>query len=102
MTNDSLEWLHSPHFQITDLVFSPMILMMVLPLILMIILPKMMNDPETKKEMESMSLNKLSGDMPEFSEVLTSFFAGGSKPTPRKEDKPKSIATKQTKKQRNF
>ena len=31
-----------------------MILMMVLPLLLITVLPKMMNDPETKREMEQM------------------------------------------------
>lgn len=76
-----------------------MILMMVLPLILMVLLPKMMNDPETKKEMESMNLNKLSQDLPEVSEFITSWFT--PKAPVRKEEKPKSISAKQTKKQRN-
>lgn len=78
-----------------------MILMMVLPLILMVILPRMMNDPETKKEMENMNLNKISSEMPEISEMITSFFTGGAKPPAKKEDKPKSISSKQSKKQRN-
>ena len=34
--------------------FFQMILMMVLPLLLITVLPKMMNDPETKREMEQM------------------------------------------------
>ena len=34
--------------------FYQMILMMVLPLLLITVLPKMMNDPETKREMEQM------------------------------------------------
>lgn len=75
-----------------------MILMMVLPLILMVILPRMMNDPETKKEMESMNLNKISSEMPEISEMITSFFSG--KPM-KKDDKPKPSSSKLTKKQRN-
>ena len=33
---------------------NPMVLMMVLPLLLITVLPKMMNDPETKREMEQM------------------------------------------------
>lgn len=74
-----------------------MILMMVLPLILLIILPRMMNDPETKKEMENMNLNKISGEMPEISEMITSFFTG-SKPPPKKEDKPRPISSKVSKK----
>ncbi|XP_034233980.1 ER membrane protein complex subunit 7 [Thrips palmi] len=62
----------------TDFLYSPMVLMMVLPLVIIMILPKVMNDPETRKEMEH--LNSLTRyDMPEMSEVLTSFF-GGEKP----------------------
>jgi len=53
-----------------------MVLMMVLPLILIVILPKMMSDPETRREMEQVQLPKY--EMPEMSEMLTSFFGGGS------------------------
>lgn len=74
-----------------------MILMMVVPLILMLILPRMMNDPETKKEMENLNINKLSGDMPEISEMITSFFTG-AKPPPKKDDKPKALTSKAAKK----
>lgn len=84
-------------FQITDFLFSPMILMMVLPLILLIILPRMMNDPETKKEMENMNLNKISGEMPEISEMITSFFTG-SKPPPKKDEKLRPTTSKVSKK----
>lgn len=83
--------------QITDFLFSPMILMMVLPVILLIILPRMMNDPETKKEMENMNLNKISSEMPEISEMITSFFTG-SKPPPKKDDKPRPTTSKVSKK----
>lgn len=82
--------------QVTDFLFSPMILMMVLPLILLFILPRMMNDPETKKEMESMNLNKISSEMPEISEMITSFFTG-AKPSKR-DEKNKPSTTKQLKK----
>lgn len=75
--------------------------MMVLPLILMVLLPRMMNDPETKKEMESMNLNKISSELPEISEMITSLFTGGSSKPARREDKPKPISSKQSKKQRN-
>ncbi|KAF4528571.1 hypothetical protein B566_EDAN015718 [Ephemera danica] len=61
----------------TDLLFSPMVLMMVLPLLLIMVLPKMMSDPETRQEMEQLNtMGKY--NMPEMSEVLTSFFSGGS------------------------
>ena len=41
-------------WKVTDMLMNPMVLMMVLPLLLITVLPKMMNDPETKKEMEQM------------------------------------------------
>ena len=44
-------------WKITDMLMNPMILMMVLPLLLITVLPKMMNDPETKREMEQMQAN---------------------------------------------
>jgi len=46
--------------------------MMFLPLVLIFILPKMMNDPETRKEMENIQLPKY--EMPEMSQVLTNLF----------------------------
>lgn len=60
-------------WKITDFLFSPMVLMMVLPLLLMLVLPKMMNDPETRKEMENLNLNKMARDMPDVSEIITSY-----------------------------
>jgi len=71
-------------WRITDVLLSPMVLMMVLPLILIVILPKMMSDPETRREMEQVSLPKY--EMPEMSEMLTSFFGGGSASGKSKED----------------
>lgn len=64
-------------WKITDFLFNPMILMMVLPLLLIMVLPKMMNDPETKKEMEQLSSFTKMSDMPEMSEVITSFLNRG-------------------------
>lgn len=62
-------------WRITDFLFNPMVLMMVLPLFLIMILPKMMNDPETKKDLEQIGgLTKF--DMPEVSDMVTNFFAG--------------------------
>lgn len=61
-------------WRMTDFLFNPMILMMVLPLLLIMVLPKMMNDPDTKKEMEQLSsLTKF--EMPEMSEFVTNWFA---------------------------
>ncbi|XP_001605162.1 ER membrane protein complex subunit 7 homolog [Nasonia vitripennis] len=65
-------------WRVTDFLFNPMVLMMILPLVLVMILPKIMNDPETKKEMEQLN-NLTSYNMPEMSEVITSFFSGGEK-----------------------
>uniref|UniRef100_A0A182J0X8 ER membrane protein complex subunit 7 beta-sandwich domain-containing protein n=1 Tax=Anopheles atroparvus TaxID=41427 RepID=A0A182J0X8_ANOAO len=65
-------------WKITDFLFNPMVLMMILPLGIMLILPKIMSDPETKKEMENLNLSKMTTEMPEFSEMITSFFTGGA------------------------
>jgi hypothetical protein len=44
-------------WKVTDMLMNPMVLMMLLPLLLITVLPKMMNDPETKREMEQMQQN---------------------------------------------
>uniref|UniRef100_A0A0N4ZG65 DUF2012 domain-containing protein n=1 Tax=Parastrongyloides trichosuri TaxID=131310 RepID=A0A0N4ZG65_PARTI len=65
-------------FKITDVLFSPMVLMLVLPMALMYIMPKIVDkDPELKKEMENMQMPQV--DMPDMSEMLSSWF-GGEKP----------------------
>ncbi|KAH3843026.1 ER membrane protein complex subunit 7-like [Dreissena polymorpha] len=75
-------------WKITDFLFNPMFLTMVLPLVLVMILPKMMNaaDPEAQKEMQSQmkALNDRSS-MPDFSETLTSWLGGGSNKKNRKD-----------------
>ncbi|XP_034936997.1 ER membrane protein complex subunit 7 [Chelonus insularis] len=76
-------------WRVTDFLFNPMILMMVLPLILIMALPKIMNDPETRKEMEQ--FNSLTNyNMPEMSELITTYLSG--------EDKQKSKIVKASKK----
>ncbi|XP_061394365.1 ER membrane protein complex subunit 7 homolog [Musca vetustissima] len=84
-------------WKITDFLFSPMVLMMVVPLLLMWVLPKMINDPETKKELENMQFPKMNNEMPEISEMITSLFTGNPPKQLEKEKKPSS-GTKQTKK----
>lgn len=79
-------------WKITDFLFNPMILMMLLPVLLLLLIPKIMSDPETKKEMEQLNLLK-PNEMPEISEVITSFFSPKA-PKPAPQQKP----TKQTKK----
>lgn len=66
-------------------------------MLLMWVLPKMINDPETKKELENMQFPKMNNDMPEISEMITSLFTGNPPKQPEKEKKPSSSA-KQTKK----
>ncbi|BFG04853.1 ER membrane protein complex subunit 7 homolog [Drosophila madeirensis] len=85
-------------WKITDFMFSPMVLMMVLPLLLMLVLPKMINDPETKKEIDNLQFPKMTNDMPEISEMLTSLLTG-KQPEP-KEKKPLP-ASRQTKKRKD-
>ncbi|XP_036332125.1 ER membrane protein complex subunit 7 homolog [Rhagoletis pomonella] len=81
-------------WKITDFLFSPMVLMMVLPLLVMLVLPKMINDPETKKEIENIQFPKVSNEMPEISEMITSFFSGAKPPEKEK----KTVSSKQNKK----
>ncbi|CAD5121968.1 DgyrCDS10424 [Dimorphilus gyrociliatus] len=79
----------APYFQqrekwsVSDLLFNPMVLMMVLPLLMVMVLPKLMNaqDPETQKEMQS-QMNMLTAPKSNFdlSETLTGFFGGNAKP----------------------
>lgn len=45
--------------QVTDFLFSPMVLMMALPLLLLLVLPMFMNDADTKKDMENLNLVRI-------------------------------------------
>lgn len=74
-----------------------MVLMMILPLLLMLVLPKMMSDPEAKKEMENLNLSKMTNEMPEISEMITSFFSGGQSNANKEKEKQK-LPAKQSKK----
>ncbi|CAG9795490.1 unnamed protein product [Diatraea saccharalis] len=65
-------------WRLTDFLFNPMVIMMVLPLLLIMILPKMMNDPDTKEELKQISNLAKMSEMPEMSEMFTSLFSGGS------------------------
>jgi len=81
-------------WKITDVLFNPMVMMMVLPLLLVTLLPKMMQDPDTKKEMEEMQAKmNVQNNMPEVSELLTNLLGGGggapaAKPKKRVEGRP--------------
>ncbi|XP_074595006.1 ER membrane protein complex subunit 7 [Brevipalpus obovatus] len=65
-------------WRITDFLFNPMVLMMVLPLFLIMVLPKMMNaaDAETQREMQNIQMPKY--DVPDLSEMMTNWFPGGA------------------------
>jgi len=76
-------------WKVTDFLFNSMVLTMVLPLLAILVLPKLMNDPETKKEMEQ--LTNLKHDMPEMSEMITSFFNRNSPTAEKQKEKNKAI-----------
>lgn len=72
-------------WKITDVLFNPMIMMMVMPLLLVAVLPKMMQDPETKKEMEEMQAKmNVQNQLPDMSEMLTSLWGGAPQQTKKK------------------
>lgn len=80
-------------WKVTDMLFNPMVLMMVLPLLLLLVLPKLINsqDPETQKEMQSsMNMFNQSKDLPDISDWFAKNFSSGSrkkttsKPAPKK------------------
>jgi len=69
-------------WKVTDVLFNPMLMMMVMPLLLITVLPKMMQDPDTKKEMEEMQAKMSVNNVPEMSEMITNLFGGA--PAPKK------------------
>uniref|UniRef100_A0A2M4AKI0 Putative actin binding protein n=1 Tax=Anopheles triannulatus TaxID=58253 RepID=A0A2M4AKI0_9DIPT len=85
-------------WKITDFLFNPMVLMMILPLGIMLILPKIMSDPETKKEMENLNLSKMTTEMPEFSEMITSYLTGRKDPPAGPSAPEEKTKSKQSKK----
>ncbi|CAH0551735.1 unnamed protein product [Brassicogethes aeneus] len=78
-------------WRLTDFIFNPMVMMMFLPLVLIMILPKMMNDPETKKEMEQIQ-NLTKFEMPEMGDYVSNLLAGTSNSP--SQDKKKAIKNK--------
>ncbi|KAJ6222520.1 hypothetical protein RDWZM_001065 [Blomia tropicalis] len=68
-------------WKITDFIFNPMVLMMVLPLLFIMVLPKMMNanDPETQKELQNFQkMGDVGESLPELSEMVANWL--GNKP----------------------
>lgn len=68
-------------WRLTDFLFNPMVIMMVLPLLLIMVLPKMMNDPETKEDLKQISNMTKMAELPEMSEMITTLFNGGAPTT---------------------
>merc|ERR1711976_583258 len=69
-------------WKVTYVLFNPMVMMMVMPLLLITVLPKMMQDPETKKEMEEMQAKmNVQSQIPDMSEMITNLWGGGSTQT---------------------
>ena len=64
-------------WRLTDFLFNPMVLMMVVPLLLIMGLSKTVNmkEAETQKELQNLQMPKY--DVPELSEMMTSFFNKG-------------------------
>merc|ERR1719333_206268 len=76
-------------WKVTDVLFNPMLMMMVMPLLLITVLPKMMQDPETKKEMEEMQAKmNVQSQIPDMSEMITSLWGGGPTQTQNKKKVP--------------
>jgi len=69
-------------WRVTDFLFNPMVLTMVVPLLLIMVLPKLMNaaDADTQKEMQT-QMNALNQrpNMPDPAEMLSNLFSGGAK-----------------------
>ncbi|XP_005091223.3 ER membrane protein complex subunit 7 [Aplysia californica] len=68
-------------WRLTDFLFNPMVLTMIVPLLLIMVLPKLMNaaDADTQKEMQT-QMNALNNrpNMPDPAELLSNFFSGGA------------------------
>jgi len=82
-------------WKVTDMLFNPMVLMMVLPLLLLLVLPKLINsqDPETQKEMQSsMNMFNQSKDLPDISDWFAKNFSSGSKKKTTSKTAPKKPA----------
>lgn len=61
-------------WRVVDLLFNPMVIMMVVPLVIIWLLPKMMNPQEVQTQRESMQMPEY--NVPELSEMMASMFGG--------------------------
>lgn len=63
-------------WRIMDLLFNPMVIMMVVPLIIIWLLPKMMSPQEMQSQAGEMQMPEY--NVPELSEMMASMFGGGA------------------------
>lgn len=63
-------------WRIMDLLFNPMVMMMVVPLVIIWLLPKMMNPQEVQTQRESVQMPEY--NVPELSEMMASMFGQSS------------------------
>ena len=68
-------------WKMTDIIYNPMVIMMVLPLLLVLVLPKLLstNDPEVQKELQNMNMLQQSKELPEMSTFFQWMFPEGKK-----------------------
>ncbi|EDV25050.1 uncharacterized protein TRIADDRAFT_6313, partial [Trichoplax adhaerens] len=68
-------------WKMADILYNPMVIMMVLPLLLVVVLPKLLstNDPEVQKELQNMNVLQQSKDLPEMSTFFQWMFPEGKK-----------------------
>lgn len=59
-------------WRIMDLIFNPMVMMMVVPLVIIWLLPKMMNPQETQNQRDNMQMPEY--NVPELSEMMAGMF----------------------------
>ncbi|XP_050312837.1 ER membrane protein complex subunit 7 homolog [Anthonomus grandis grandis] len=75
-------------WRVTDFLFNPMVMMMLFPVLLIMVLPKLMNDPETKKDLEEIQkLTKFEGL--QVGDKVSNFLAGNMPQSTTKEVKDK-------------
>lgn len=83
------------NWKLTDVLFNPMVLMMVFPLLLLV-LPKMvdMEDSSGSKESAPAVPQMPQYEMPELSEMMTYLYKGGASADSNKENKPSKASKK--------
>ncbi|KAH8356967.1 hypothetical protein KR200_009315, partial [Drosophila serrata] len=66
-------------WHLIDVLLSPLVLSMLVPMLCIIILPMVINDPETKKELDNIQFPKMK-EMPDLCDMLSSYLSGTSNP----------------------